>query len=308
MASSSFFQFFSSLLVFVAQVKVWLNRRLLSYEMDKAGEKLKLAGGSSSSVVMSHAQDIVECGEVLSVLQDSSANFFASPNHRKRRLIEFTYRPRKVKFENENYESGEENDELNPLKVSAIVCGVPVLTEREADYRLSQKVEGWKKFLFLLSNVPYIFLALSSLYLTKVEHRSFHPSLDPLCESSFAHCLLACLVSITSIVLHTSQVRVGHWCCSPATTRTFHRRRTQDKFDLADCTCASLAVILTVMCHGITEMGMKMVAVVPIFLVSIIAKKLKWWNLYLLIHGAWHLSTAYLLWEIFVPVSSPLRF
>jgi len=223
----------------------------------------------------------------------------------KKRKANFIELPRKVRFE--NYESGGEEDERNPLKVGAIVCGVPILTEREADYRLSQKVEGWKKFLFLLSNIPYVFLAVASTFIARIEHRSFHPSLDPLCESTLAHCVLACLVSITSITLHSSQVRVGHWCCSPARARTFHRRRVQDKFDLADCFCASLAVILTVLCHGITEMGMQMVAVVPIFILSIIVKKLKWWNTYLLVHGLWHLATAFLLWEIFVPPSSPLR-
>ena len=226
-------------------------------------------------------------------------------SQRRRRIIEFTYFPRKVRFE--NYESGQEDDEKNPLKISAFFFGFPILTEREADYRLSQKVEEWKKLLFLLSNVPYIFLAFASTLIQKIDHRSFHPYLNPLCESTFAHCALACLVSITSITLHSSQVRVGHWCCSTAKARTFHRRRMQDKFDLADCFCASLAVILAVLCHGVVEMGQQMVMVVPIFILSIIVKKLQWWNAYLVVHSLWHVATAYLLFEIMVPPTSPLR-
>jgi hypothetical protein len=225
--------------------------------------------------------------------------------YRRRRLIEFTYFPRKVRFE--GHQSGDEGDDKNPLKISAIVFGFPILTEREADYRLSQKVEEWKKLLFLFSNVPYLVLALGSLFLTHVEHRSFHPYFDQLCESTFAHCALACLVSVTSICLHSSQVRVGHWCCSPAKARTFHRRRVQDKFDLADCFCASLAVILAVFCHGVVEMGTQMMAVVPIFVLSIVVKKLQWWNTYLIVHGIWHVATAYLLLEILIPAHSPLR-
>lgn len=220
---------------------------------------------------------------------------------RRHHWIEFTYSPRRVRFE--NYETDDEND-VNPLKVSAFVFGIPILTEREADYLLSQRIQGWKKLLFLLTNVPYLAVAVLSMFLTKVDHRSFHPSLDFLCESCFAHCALATLVSVTSIGLHTSQVRVGHWCCPASRARTFHRRRVQDRLDLADCTCASLAVILGVLCHGVLEMGWNMALVVPIFLSSIVAKKLKMWNWYLILHGTWHLATAYLLAQIFLPQMS----
>lgn len=230
----------------------------------------------------------------------------ATAKPRRRRLIEFNYFPRKVRFE--DYQSGDEKDEeRNPLKVSAIVCGIPILTEREADYRLSQKVEEWKKLLFLLSNVPYVMLAFASLFLTRIDHKSFHPYFDQLCESTLAHSVLICMVSITSILLHSSQVRVGHWCCSPAKARTFHRRRVQDKLDLADCFCASSAVVLGVLCHGVVEMGTQMITVVPIFVLSIVVKKLQWWNSYLVVHGLWHLATAYLLLEIVIPAHSPVR-
>lgn len=221
---------------------------------------------------------------------------------KRRRWIEFP--PQQVNsFNNtdDDVACGVE-DETNPLKVSAIICGVSVLTEREADYRLSTHVEDWKKFLFLASNLPYIALAMVAFSLSELKHHAFHPSLDQYCGSSALHGLLALLVSITSFALHASQVRVGHWCCSAAHAKTFHRRRVQDRLDLADCTCASMAVMLAVFCHGITQMGPQMCIVVPIFASSIVAKKLEWWNLYLVLHSVWHLATAVLLWMIFFPL------
>ncbi|KAH9260002.1 hypothetical protein BASA81_001774 [Batrachochytrium salamandrivorans] len=227
---------------------------------------------------------------------------------RGKRWIEFP--PRKVRFPSIDGDaftlgqqhSDEEDDTSNPLKVSAIVCGIPILTEREADFRLSTKVEDWKKFLFLASNVPYVVLAGVAFSLTEIKHHAFHDAIEPYCASSALHGLLALMVSVTSFSLHASQVRVGHWCCNSANARTCHRRRVQDRLDLADCTCASLAVVLAVFCHGIQQMGTQMFVVVPIFAASIVAKKLKWWNLYLVLHSVWHLATAYLLWEIFFPV------
>jgi hypothetical protein len=243
---------------------------------------------------------------------DSTLKERPSPKHSPKgggKLSQWIQFPptRKVRFSNATnatQRTSDENsdDDINPLKVSAVVCGVPILTEREADFRLSTKIQDWKKFLFLCSNIPYLVLAGVAVGLEQIKHHSFHPSLDAYCSSSLLHALLALSVSITSCLLHGSQVRVGHWCCSTTKARTYHRRRVQDRLDVADCTCASLAVVLAVFCHGIEQMGPQMVLVVPIFAASIVAKKLKWWNLYLVLHSLWHLATAYLLWRVFFPV------
>ena len=211
---------------------------------------------------------------------------------------------RKVTFSDGKHPEG---TVLDPLKVSAVVFGRVVWTEREADYLLSQSVENWKKFLFLATNLPYVGLAFSALLLNRVEHRAWPAFMTSVCESSATYTVLATLVASSSFALHTSQCRVGHWCCSTARARTLHRRRVQDKIDLADCTCASLAVVGTIVCQGFEEVGPQMAFVVPIFFASIISKKLGYWNTYLVLHGIWHLCSAALLFHVFVPPHSPLR-
>jgi hypothetical protein len=172
---------------------------------------------------------------------------------------------------------------------------------------LSQNVEPWKKLLFLLTNLPYTVMAVSSFFLTKVEHNAYANALVPLCESAQTYSFLAVCVACSSLLLHSSQVRVGHWCCSTARARTFHRRRVQDRLDVADCACAAVAVLGAVACQGINEIGPAMAMAVPVFAASLVAKKLQYHNLYLVLHGLWHLSTAATLWHVFVPHSSPLH-
>jgi len=186
-------------------------------------------------------------------------------------------------------------DVYDPLKVSAVVFGHPILTEREADYVLSQSIEPWKKLAFLLTNVPYTIMAISSFFLSNVDHKAFTYAIYPLCENPNTYSFLAVCVSCSSFLLHSSQgvlgipfsplvtnvlvalcnlslshsasilvallthaitlVRVGHWCCSTARARTFHRRRVQDRFDVADCACAAVAVLGAVACQGVLFIG-----------------------------------------------------
>ena len=218
--------------------------------------------------------------------------------------IEVPYFGRRVQFE-DGYEPG--LNVYDPMKVSVVVCGRVVLTEREADYQLSQSVSAWKKLLFLLTNVPYTIMAVSSLFLVRVEHHAFAYMLFPLCESPTTYSVLSTCVALSSFLLHSSQVRVGHWCCSTSRARTFHRRRVQDRLDVADCACAAVAVLGAVACQGINEIGPAMMAAVPVFFASLLAKKLQWHNLYLCLHGLWHIATAATLWHVFVPPASPLR-
>jgi hypothetical protein len=151
-------------------------------------------------------------------LSHSSNNNPAKP---KRPRLLLTWRRKGVVFE-DGGSAG--NDEYDPLKVSAVVFGHPILTEREADYMLSQSVESWKKLVFLLTNIPYTVMAISSFFLSKVEHHAFAFAIYPLCESPSTYSFLAVCVACSSFLLHSSQVRVGHWCCSTARARTFHRR------------------------------------------------------------------------------------
>jgi hypothetical protein len=196
---------------------------------------------------------------------------------------------------------------LDPLKVSMVLYGRIIWTEREADYLLSQSVEPWKKLLFLLTNIPYVLLALSAIILNRVEHQAWPPFFASICASSSTYTALATAVACTSIMLHTSQCRVGHWCCSTSRARTLHRRRVQDRIDLADCVCASLACVGTIICHGFETVGPRMLCVIPMFVLSICAKKLGYFNSYLILHGIWHIGSAFILVEVFVPQNSNLR-
>lgn len=62
-------------------------------------------------------------------------------------------------------------NDFDPLKVSAVIYGVQVLTEREADYLLSQNIPNWKKILFLMTNLPYIILAFVVIGMERVPNQ-----------------------------------------------------------------------------------------------------------------------------------------
>lgn len=157
-----------------------------------------------------------------------------------------------------------------------------------------------------------------------------------MCESSIATSFLSALVATTSLTLHSSQVRVCHWCCNNSRVslsknmqvykkkidfcvcyhyyytkaRTCHRRRIQDRLDVADCTCASFACIGMVVCQGFDKMFYQMVFLLPVFVLSLIAKKLSYFNLYLILHGIWHVWSVALVWEAVVPytISDMIQF
>ena len=180
-----------------------------------------------------------------------------------------------------------------------------LLSEREADLQLSNATSSLFKWIFLFTNLPYFvaaFVIPFNFLHTTVPNDAWPEVFEPVCESSFLYVSFGLAVAISSTILHSSQMRLGHTCCSSHTARRFHDHKTQDNIDILDISCASGAVVMVLLCQGVYGIGPQMAVLIPVFFLSILAKKTRYWKVYLVSHGVWHVGTALVLIQRIVPM------
>lgn len=174
----------------------------------------------------------------------------------------------------------------------------PLLNNLDADHSLAVNTKlGWK-IIFLLTNLPYWYLAIvlvSNVFDEEENVKTCQHNRDLSSESLFA--LLGITVALSSTLMHASQLQLGnkHLCCgNEDLSECFHKRSSQVVFKLVDVFCACSAAFVLINCQAWEDLYFAFLVCIPSFILGVFLKRIESHLAYMFFHGIWHISTAYI--------------
>jgi len=89
--------------------------------------------------------------------------------------------------------------------------------------------------------------------------------------------------------------------CTARQEQACFSHETQRFAKRLDMFCAISALLGSVACQGHEDVARMMLVGLPLFVGASTFKRIRWLRVYMVLHGAWHVVTASLLWVVLYP-------
>jgi len=182
-----------------------------------------------------------------------------------------------------------------------------------SDSKLIKYAPLWTRVVFMLSNIPYfmltywIFIQSSNIVTCNLLPHSIYI----LCRSPLFYSSIASMITLSSILMHASQMQLLGCCCTRKHSNQpydnndhiLHQPAWQQRLRNFDFMCVLSTVVIPGFCQGSTLALQYLVTCIPLFAAGQYSKKNNNVTGYMVWHSIWHICTA---WACFLAVSQSL--
>jgi len=167
---------------------------------------------------------------------------------------------------------------------------------------VSAALTNRQKWLFFSTNACY-WLSAALIFLSpRVVPSPVAPCLLPLCSSSQFHGSIITALAAVSTYWHGAQCQILEWLyCRWHDTALLHSPRWLRRLVWCDILCSSLTVAIGISCFGVWRAFVWLSPACVLFMLSRQAKRRREYCRYAILHGAWHILSAFSIVQIVTP-------